>query len=35
MRWEGLRLAAVDDVEDVDVVVPRSDLGRVRHTAKT
>lgn len=28
MCWEGLGFAAVDDVEDIDVVVPGSDLGR-------
>jgi hypothetical protein len=33
--WERLRLAAVDYVEDVDVVVPRSDLSSQSFTAKT
>lgn len=35
MCWEGLGFATVYDVEDVDVVVPGSNLGRTYSTAKT
>ena len=35
MSREGLRFAAVNDVEDVDVIVPCPDLNEEASTAKT